>query len=54
MGYNHQTSEFTLTRSLAVIWINDEDADDKELHGPPRDFLEQGAAFGACAQQAVD
>lgn len=43
-----------LTCSLAVVWIDDEDTDDKELQTPPHDFPEQWATTGACAQQGVD
>lgn len=35
------TELFILTWSLAVIWIDDEDANDEELQAPPHNFSQQ-------------
>lgn len=44
----------TLTGSLAVVWVDDDDADDEELYTPPHNFPQQRAAGQACAQHGVE
>jgi len=49
-----QPCEFALTGSLAVVRVNDDNADDEQLHAPPHNLPEQRATAQACAQQGVD
>lgn len=45
---------FVLTWSLAVVRVDDEDADEEEQYASPHDFPEQRATTRACTQQGVD
>lgn len=45
---------FALTRSLAVVWIDDEETDEEELKASPCNLPQQGEACGACPKESVD
>lgn len=54
MIYNRETGPSALTWTAAVVWVDDEDADEEQLKASPQGLPQQQPAAGASAEQRVD